>query len=83
MPVFPKICKLLINSSMRFIKNECLTPHLTAFIMVFFLTLSGAAHADRSGTSKNQAVCFGFEIKAALKNAALPGGMDLLRLKPD
>jgi len=48
MPVFPKICKLLINISMRFVKNECLTPHLSAFIIVFFLTLSGAAHADRS-----------------------------------
>jgi hypothetical protein len=31
MPVFLKICKLLINSSMRFVKNEFLTPHLTGF----------------------------------------------------
>ena len=28
MPVFPKICKLLINNSMRFVKNEFLTPQL-------------------------------------------------------
>jgi hypothetical protein len=31
MPAFPKICKLLINSSMRYVKNEFLTPHLPAF----------------------------------------------------
>ena len=36
MPVFLKICKLLINSIMRFVKNEFLTPHLSAFIIVFF-----------------------------------------------
>jgi len=27
MPDFLKICKLLINNSMRFVKNEFLTPH--------------------------------------------------------
>jgi hypothetical protein len=32
MPVFLKICKLLINSSMRFVKNEFLTPHLKAIL---------------------------------------------------
>jgi len=31
MPDFLKICKLLINSSMRFVKNEFLIPHLEGF----------------------------------------------------
>jgi len=40
MPVFPKICKLLINSSMRFVKNEFLTPRLTGLAdLVGFFTL--------------------------------------------
>ncbi len=34
MPVFLKICKLLINSSMRFVKNEFLTPQLAGLVPV-------------------------------------------------
>jgi hypothetical protein len=33
MPAFPKICNLLINSSMRFVKNELLTPQPAAFTL--------------------------------------------------
>jgi len=37
---FLKICKLLINNSMRFVKNEFLTPHLTGLLsLVGFATL--------------------------------------------
>jgi hypothetical protein len=43
MPVFPKICKLLINSSMHFVKNECLTPQLTGLT-----TLSGFETCQRA-----------------------------------
>jgi hypothetical protein len=38
MPVFPKICKLLINSSMRYVKNEFLTPHLQGFMPFQIIT---------------------------------------------
>ena len=34
MPDFLKICELLINSSMRFVKNEFLTPQLSGFFGV-------------------------------------------------
>ncbi len=34
MPVFLKICMLLINSSMRFVKNEFLTPQLAGLVTV-------------------------------------------------
>jgi hypothetical protein len=39
MPDFLKICELLINSSMRFVKNEFLTPQLSGFCLILKIYL--------------------------------------------
>jgi len=47
MPDFLKICKLLINSSMRFVKNEFLTPQLSGLT-----TLTGFGASDLSASAR-------------------------------
>jgi len=49
MPAFLKICKLLINSSMRFVKNEFLTPHLTGFANLVGFTAKTAILKTKRG----------------------------------
>ena len=56
MPAFLKICKLLINSSMRFVKNEFLTPHLTGFAnLVGFTTKTSLLKTKRGFIRANEA----------------------------